>query len=684
MVIIMKKGIHSIKTQMLVTILLMICILTVGILVTTNIILSKNYEEEINFNNETVTNLIASNLQSFLGKAYSITEELTNSADIYNMNPVVQEQVLINCAKRNEFIKLLFIQGADGMQIARSSGECGDRADRWWFPLVAEEGKSFISKSYISASDNTAVSSIFAPIKKDDKIVGSIGMDIQLDYMQELIESNSDEKSGRYSFVMDGEGVIVAHPQKEYVTQMYNFKTGTKNADGTEQQLKVSESYKKITSEVMNGSSGSLHFKEEYDNYYCAYTPLLLPGDSDSWSIVTIQDSKAAQATINTIIRTSSLVGIVLMLFSAIIIFIIANRIANPIKKISLLLSQAASGDFTVKFQTRSKSELGLLANSFNEMLQKVSLLLSDAKQITENINTSMILLNDKSENVNDMAKNIKMSSHEILVGATDQAKDAEKSAEMSTKLDSQFKKLSDKTTEMVIESKKAADVTTVGTRTVEELKGKNQTTYDSIEKTALIIENLNQKSETIGSILKSLEDITSQTNLLSLNASIEAARAGEHGRGFAVVAQEIQTLSVESAEATKNINTIIGEIQNDITSSVQMMEEIKKVSKEQSDTVNHVRQVFNQISDATNEITGFVEENEKMVLEMQKNNNEVVEAIANIASISEETAACTETVSNSIQAQTVEIHDIAIQVSELKEKSKKLEHEIQKFKITT
>lgn len=677
-----KRHMRSIKTQMLVTILLIIITLTAGILSSVNYILSKNYDEEINFNNETVTSLISSNLENFLGKAYGIAEGITITKDARDMEADILKRLLEECASKNEFIELLFLQGTDGMQIARSSGENGDRADRWWFPMVTAQGMSFVSKSYLSASSGKPVSSVFIPIKQSDTIIGSVGMDIKLDYIQELIEANSDEKSGRYSFVMDGEGVVVAHPNSEYVSEMYNFKNSTRIVDEKEQPLEVSDNYKKIASEVMAGNKGSFNFNEDNKGYYCAYAPVNLPGDSDDWSIVTIQDEDTAKSIITDIISTSSMAGVILMVISAIVIIIMANSIANPIKKISVLLTKAAAGDFTVSYHTKSKSEIGLLTNSFNEMIEKVSGLLRNASKITEDINSSVILLNDKSESATEVAENIKMSADEILKGATEQASDAEKSAGMSGELNNQFEDLSRKTSDLVSEAENAAKVTTVGSKAVRELKEKNQITYDIIAKTADVIENLSKGSETIGSILKSLEDISSQTNLLSLNASIEAARAGEHGKGFAVVAEEIQKLSVESANATENINSIIADIQKEIDSSVKMMEKIKDVSKEQNVSVDDVMDVFGKITATTSSISGFIEETEKLVVHMQQNNNEVVSSISNIASISEETAACTETVTNSIAEQTSEIQEIALQAVELKEQSKVLEKEIQKFKI--
>lgn len=694
-----RRVLRGIKVQMLFVTFIIVIILSAGILTSVGIVLSKEYDKEINFNNETVTKLIASNLENFLGKAYSITEELALNSDIQSMNKELQEPIFKNCAERNTFIDLLFAQGNDGMQTGRSSGEYGDRSQRWWFQMVHKDGKKFISKSYFSASIGAPVSTVFVPIKKDNTIIGSIGMDMKLDYIQQLISENSDEERGRYSFVIDGEGSIIAHPNSDYITQMYNYKTLTRqvqetdtegkaafNEDGSnktvEESIEISDGYQQVIRNVMSNQEGSLYFKDGENAYYSSYSPIELQGDSDHWSIVTIQEEGEAKAIIRDIIKTSVTAGLILLIISMVFMILFANSIANPIIKISKLLSKTASGDFTVRFHTKSKSEIGLLANSFNEMSSKVSSLLSNAKNTTTNINESLSSLNEKSEISKKVAEEVKTSVDEILKGSTEQAMDAEASASISNSLNEEFVLLSDKTETMIKEAEQASKVTTLGSDKVIELKEKNYTTYHIIEKTSSVIENLNKESKTIGGILNTLEDISEQTGLLSLNASIEAARAGEQGKGFAVVAEEIQKLSVASANATSHISDIIIEIQAEIASSVEMMEKMKSVSKEQNEAVQNVNQSFEQITSVTRNIITFIEEIGVFVQKMQEDNNRVVTSIENIASISEETAACTETVTISIAGQTAEIQQIAMHTAELKEKADFLEKEISKFKI--
>lgn len=694
----MKKN-KSIRGQMLMVTFAMVVLLTAGILLTVSLVLSKEYDTDINKNNTAVTELIGGNLETFMEKAYATTEDLATNSDVVSMKSDRQKDVLISCAERNPYIDLLFVQGTDGMQTARSSGENGDLSGRWWFSAVTEEGKSFITKSYYSISANTAVSSVLMPLKENGKTVGSIGMDIKLDQVQSLILKYSDEQAGRYSFVIDGEGAVVAHPNSDYITELYNYKTMTrtvevldangnpvKESDGSvklqEESIELSKGYQTIIQDVMAGQTGNFKFTDNGTDYYSAYTAISLPGESGSWSVITIQEEQAAKAAIYTILKVSIVTGIVLLIVAMLVMIVYANSLSKPIVKIAELLTGTAEGDFTLRFHTKAQNEIGVLSQSFNQMTENVSQLLAKSKDITENINESLEVLNEKSNVATAVAENIKDSANEILSGATEQATDAEKSASMSGSLNEQFTDLSSKTETMIERADHAALVTGEGAKKVVELKEKNQGTYEMIERTVTTIEKLSQESKSIETILVSLSDISDQTTLLSLNASIEAARAGENGKSFAVVAEEIQKLSVESANSTSNIAGIIAGIQEEVDNSVKMMNEIRRFSEEQNEAVNNVNSAFSEIEGTNREIINVINDIGRFVEAMEESNNKVAGAINNIAAISEETAACTETVTDSIANQNEQIQQIAQQAIELKEKARLLEAEINRFHV--
>ncbi len=514
-----------------------------------------------------------------------------------------------------------------------------------------------------------------------------MGSDINLEKLQEVVSEYSDEASGRYSFIIDGEGVVVAHPNTEVIEELYNYKnqtrtTGVKDGNPKEEPIEVSDGLKEIIAQLMAGNDGSIKYKENGQNYYASYTNIKLDGNSLNWSVITVQKESSAKAIINNITEISLIAGLIILLAAATVIMYVSKRISMPIIEISNLLSIASTGDFTVKSSTRAKNEIKLLGESFNEMMSKVSALLIETKDLTHDMKESSAILAEKSRETTNVARDINITSQEIAQGASNQASGAEESARLGEDMRGEFNQLEEKTNLMINESINSSKAIANGINKVQDLKEKAQTTISIVEKTQGNIESLSDKSKNIENILGVLKGIAEQTQLLALNASIEAARAGEAGKGFAVVATEIQKLSQNSAVSTKNIAEIILNIKQDILSSVSDMKKVKEVSMDQFVSVNEVNEAFNNITQATDTITTAIDYMGSFVEEMNDKNEQVVNSINNIAAISEETAACSQEVTASIQTQTEAILEVSQEVEKLKEKAERLEMEVDKFKI--
>jgi methyl-accepting chemotaxis protein len=678
---------RSIKMELLITMLSIAAALTFGIIICVSSILSRYYDNEINSKNEMLSKLISKNVSTFMDTAYKVTEDLAYNSEVRLGDKDTKEKVFRKAGERNPYFELLYIQDETGMQTGRSSGDLANRSDRWWFTQSKTTLTSFVSKSYYSASSKNPVTSVFIPLVENNKFLGVMGSDIKLDKLQELVKENSDEESGRYSFILDGEGVVVAHPNIEVIQQLYNYKnqtktTGIQEGNPKEESIEVCDGLKEIIAQLAAGKNGSIKYKENGENYYASYTNIRLDGNSLNWSVITVQKESSAKAIINKITQVSLIAGLIILLIATIVIICVSRRISNPITEISNLLSIASTGDFTVKCSTNAKNEIKILGSSFNEMIHKVSDLLNKTKDLTYEIKESSALLVEKSQETTNVARDINTTAQEIADGASNQASGAEESARLGEQMRGEFNQLAEKTDLMVKESINSSKAIANGVLKVDDLKTKAQTTVSIVEKTQENIESLSDKSKNIENILQVLKGIAEQTQLLALNASIEAARAGEAGKGFAVVATEIQKLSQDSAQSTKDIAEIILNVKRDILNSVDAMKEVKEVSKDQFTSVNDVNEAFDKITKATDAITTAIDYMGDFVKGMHKSNEQVVNSINNIAAISEETAACSQEVTASIQTQTEAISDVSQEVEKLKEKAELLEIEVNKFKI--
>lgn len=185
-----------------------------------------------------------------------------------------------------------------------------------------------------------------------------------------------------------------------------------------------------------------------------------------------------------------------------------------------------------------------------------------------------------------------------------------------------------------------------------------------------------------INYISDAIADITSQTNLLSLNASIEAARAGEAGRGFAVVADEIRQLAEQSKSSTDEIKNIVAEITDKSKLAESSMLESEKIQNEQEASIDETKELFNNMSDLIDEIIKSMAQLEALNSSMSQKKDNVVSHMENIASISEESAAAAEEVTASTSEINETMNIISNYASDLDNIAKALHEYISKFKL--
>ena len=396
---------NTIFKQILIPIVAILVILSCLIVGTVARVFSSSYRTEIETQNLNTASYIAEAVSLFLDGAYNLTEEFTNNPDIQSMKTQLQNPHLASVVSKNPYLELIYIQDLTGAQTGRSGGKLGNRKDRWWFKQMVADPRPFVSKSYYSVATNMPCASIFFPQQDvSGNLVGITGVDLKLDYMLSLVDKYTDKKSSRYSFIVDGEGVVVAHPDRRYIEELYNFKTMTrtvsdKNSDGSvkkdaagqvltkEVALDVDPTFKNAVDNLLAGNSGSA--KTTVDGgtkAFIAYTPIKLKGNSASWGVITVQKRSAAFALRDKLLLSTIISGLAALCVSIFVITFVVRRITNPIRGMVPVIQNLAEGNFSQKITLkRSCSEVNDVMTSlstFSDVMHEALLSMKNSKDM--------------------------------------------------------------------------------------------------------------------------------------------------------------------------------------------------------------------------------------------------------------------------------------------------------------
>ena len=327
-------------------------------------------------------------------------------------------------------------------------------------------------------------------------------------------------------------------------------------------------------------------------------------------------------------------------------IWLINRRIILPIRDVIGYITQLSQGHFERGFQIQRQDELGSLAKAANILRDSLFSTLTQLKQSIDQLDQSSSKLKNTSSIMAGSARDqlgrtdlVATAMHEMSATAQDVANSAATAAVAANQADRAAQE-----GEQVMQS-----TITMITR----MSGE-------IENTAGVIQQLNEDSRRISTVLEVIRNIADQTNLLALNAAIEAARAGEHGRGFAVVADEVRTLAKRTADSTAEINTIITTVQSGTKDAVQAIassrllssDSVEKVT-EAGDMLQQITKAISEIHNMTQQIATAAEEQTSVVEDISRN---LIE-IKDIATDNQDNANVTEGTSHQLHTISSELH---------------------------
>ena len=488
-----------------------------------------------------------------------------------------------------------------------------------------------------------------------------------LDY-DEYAKSLSDVKlegmDSSYVYVVKNDGTMLYHPTKEKVGQP------VENAviKGVVQQLQ--DGKKPGTTVVEYDFNGTTK--------YSAYTIL----NNENILVLTADESEAL-AGITTV--TGVAVGIIaiVVLIAIIISFIMGRRLMRPLVKVSTIIEDVANGNIEADFSVvkESNDEIGLIIEKMKELTQSLGSIVGKIRNSSDTMSSNSYELNDTSSQTLAANNEISKAVEDVAEGSTGMAASISKINENLLEMSNETKDINASVDEIKNQTTAVQDSSKIMNDKIKSMQDSSHKMDEGISAISKRIETVNTTVDKVSNIVSVIEEISSETNLLSLNASIEAARAGDAGKGFAVVAQEIRVLSDNTNTELENIKQIISSLVEECRYCVQASGTIVEDNAKQKEEIKAVLDEFGSLDEQIQKTAEKADEIEELVTAMIELNDDITKSSNSLTDVSAANAAATEEMNANIEELNAMMHGVSEMAEHMNDESDGLKEALSFFR---
>ena len=612
-----------------------------------------------------------SDIETFITKEVAYANMLSETIALSDLSDETLYKELIAITDKNSEILAAFVGFDDKRYLSGDQlpvDKDYDPRERDWYKDAMEYDHPYVSIPYEDASSGQTVITVSTQIKKDDKTIGVLGIDIFMKDIKELINGIKLYDTG-FAYVIDSEGYIVSYKDYDPSEELSKIEDGSK-AD--------------LVDPILEGEDKTFYSVEDGVKRVNSKYDII---GTDWTLVVSVPETEVMSGVHKLSVFMIGIGAFFFVLILGLLLWIIKS-ITSPIAALGKDMEKLADYDFSeevksgISKNSGRKDEIGSISRGTEKVVERLRDIVLNIREVSGHIH-------DVSDEIADNAKSTAKASDEltkavdgISIGAMHQAEDMQRGTKAMQSIGEALRANEESMVELNNSSDGVYDAKEKGISAIKDLINTTAKVEESAMKVSEVIVRTDEGAKKIDEASTMIKSIAGQTNLLALNAAIEAARAGEAGKGFAVVADEIRKLAEQTDKFTEEIVVVVRNLSERTREAVDIMEEVKTVIGDQVNCVDETEKQFVYISDeidVTKTIIGRLNDSEK---ELESARGELSEIVEGLAAVSEENAAATEECLASVEEQAASTSIIESSAERLPEMAKGLEEAVQKFKL--
>jgi len=657
---------RSIQAKLLWTLIPIIVLALVGVAYLNHNKAKEFLEENFRGKSFVDINLLTEQLDHWFTIHEERVRHMAMATEIASMDPDQQLRYLQQKVHEYPEYNQFFVADRNGAALT-DDGIRATIQDRVYFQQIMNGSPYVVSDPLRDKLTNAAVVVVAAPIKNvQGELVGLFGVNVPIEALHQLVGDVKVGKTG-YAFLTEAGGKMISYPPNPEWNQNKPLS-----------ELGVPELEQAHTA-AQSGKTDVVRYTFKNVDKFNFYAKM----KSTGWSVFLTAPVAEASEQLSYLAKLSAVTAGVVLVFTILVVIAFASRLVRPIKQLSALTSQVAEGDLTIKIDSKSFDEVGMLGQNFNAMIGRMQEILIEIGHTSDHVRHSSDTMVRVSEETKLSAEQVATTINELAIGTNDIATSVNDTTEKVQQMVGIVQNMDRHTYDVIEASAQSKTSADKGRTAASQAVLKMSEINHSVQQVAEIIRKLDHQSKEIGTIVGIITNIADQTNLLALNASIEAARAGEHGRGFVVVAEEVRKLAYQTGLSAERITKLIEETQYESHRAVQAVTTGTVIVEEGALMVEHAGDAFVEIDEHVERVLRKNREIHEWNQTLVRIGHEIGNEMGNISAVTEEASAGSEEVSAASQQQAASANQIAEDAVVLAGLAGKLREMLARFKTS-